>query len=223
MKQVHAFLRRRRAIPVICYLVAFLVWLLLGVGAAVSDAMARASGRLEELTLHAADFALVDLTLTASDAESETLVTTTGDPQMILEDLSGYTVRTMRVWASYEGDAREMCLYYTTRPGEPYSQDNRVYPAQQDEGSYLYVLPRTQIVSLRLDPCSPDEGRTVTMHLSRIALNTDVGGYFIPSWYQIFCLILYPGLAAALLDWLRAIALLALAYKAPSGKTASAD
>ena len=189
MKQVHAFLRRRRAIPVICYLVAFLVWLLLGAGAAVSDAMARASGRLEELTLHA--------------AESETLVTTTGDPQMILEDLSGYTVRTMRVWASYEGDAREMCLYFTTQPGEPYSQDNRVYPAQQDDGSYLYVLPRTQIVSLRLDPCSPDEGRTVTMHLSRIALNTDVGGYFIPSWYQIFCLILYPGLAAALLDWLR--------------------
>ena len=223
MKQVHAFLRRRRAIPVICYLVAFLVWLLLGAGAAVSDAMARASGRLEELTLHAADFALVDLTLTASDAESETLVTTTGDPQMILEDLSGYTVRTMRVWAGYEGDAREMCLYYTTRPGEPYSQDNRVYPAQQDDGSYLYVLPRTQIVSLRLDPCSPDEGRTVTMHLSRIALNTDVGGYFIPSWYQIFCLILYPGLGAALLDWLRAIALLALAHKAPSGKTASAD
>ena len=30
MKQVHAFLRHRRAIPVICYLVAFLVWLLLG-------------------------------------------------------------------------------------------------------------------------------------------------------------------------------------------------
>lgn len=204
MKRMKAFLRRRRAIPIVCYVAALLIWLLLSASAAFSDAMARVSGRLAEQTLHAADFSLVDLALTSSDDTGDTLVTTTGDPQMILEDVSDRAVRTFRVWADYEGDAREMCLYYTTAAGQPYSQDHRVYPAQQADGSYLYTLPRCAIVSLRLDPCSPDEGHTVTIHLSKIALNTDVGGYFIPSWYQVFCLVLYPGLAAAALDWLRA-------------------
>ena len=134
------------------------------------------------------------------------LVTTTGDPQMLLADLGGRTVRTLQVFSRYEGDAREMCLYYTTAAGQPYSPDRRVYPAQQADGSYLYTLPRTRIVSLRLDPCSPDEGKQVIIALDKIVLNAQVGGYFLPSWHQAFCLVLYPALAAALLDWLQAVA-----------------
>lgn len=205
-------LRRRLAIPVLCYLVAMLVWIVLGASALVADLWAHHSGRLREQTLHAQDFALVDLELQSESPD--VLVTQTGDPQMILEDVSDRAVRTMQVYADYEGDAREMCLYYTTAVGQPYSQDRRVYPARQSDGSYLYTLPRTRIVALRLDPCSPDVDKQVTITLDKITLNTQVGGYFLPSWYQIFCLVLYPGLAAAALDWLRAVILVRTSPKA---------
>ena len=201
-------LRRRWALPALCYLVALAVWIVLGAAALAGDIWARSRGSLSEQTLHAADFTLDGLEPLEgrADGEAEMLVTTTGAPQMLLADLGGRTVRTLQVFARYEGDAREMCLYYTTAAGQPYSPDRRVYPAQQADGSYLYTLPRTRIVSLRLDPCSPDEGKQVIIALDKIVLNAQVGGYFLPSWYQAFCLVLYPALAAALLDWLQAVA-----------------
>lgn len=201
-------LRRRWALPALCYLVALAVWIVLGAAALAGDIWARSRGSLSEQTLHAADFTLDGLEPLEgrADGEAEMLVTTTGDPQMLLADLGGRTVRTLQVFARYEGDAREMCLYYTTAADQPYSPDRRVYPAQQADGSYLYTLPRTRIVSLRLDPCSPDEGKQVIIALDKIVLNAQVGGYFLPSWYQAFCLVLYPALAAALLDWLQAVA-----------------
>src|SRR5699024_3973443 len=136
--KLRPLLRRRLAIPVRCYLVALGACTLRGAAARGADLLARNSGRLAEQTLHAGDFALVDLELQAG--EPETLLTLTGDPQMILEDVSDRTVRTLQVFAEYEGDAREMCLYYTTEAGQPYSQDRRVYPALQADGSYLYTL-----------------------------------------------------------------------------------
>ena len=112
----------------------------------------------------------------------------------------------------FDGDSREMCLYYTTKTGEPYSQDRRVFPKVLADGTYVYTLPRTQIVALRLDPCSPDENKTVglTFTPQSITLNaasTLPGGadYFIPTWHQLFGLIVYPALAAAALDWLWAV------------------
>ena len=67
-------------------------------------------------------------------------------------------------------------------------------------------------MALRLDPCSPDENKTVglTFAPGTISLNAPetlpaVWQYFVPSWYQAFCLVLYPALAAAALSWLRAV------------------
>ena len=132
--------------------------------------------------------------------------------KMILEDVSGRVVRTVSYNVEFDGDSREMCLYYTTKTGEPYSQDRRVFPKVLADGTYVYTLPRTQIVALRLDPCSPDENKTVglTFTPQSITLNaasTLPGGadYFIPTWYQLFGLIVYPALAAAALDWLWAV------------------
>ena len=56
--------------------------------------------------------------------------------------------------------------------------------------------------ALRLDPCSPEENKTVTLTMSDITLNAAdtlpaVWQYFVPTWYQAFCLVLYPALAAA--------------------------
>ena len=106
-------LRRRWALPALCYLVALAVWIVLGAAALAGERGARSRGSLSEQTLHAADFTLDGLEPLEgrADGEAEMLVTTTGDPQMLLADLGGRTVRTLQVFARYEGDAREMCLY----------------------------------------------------------------------------------------------------------------
>ena len=208
MKALKNWFSRRGALPLTAYLLALAVWLVLGAVHFGSDAAARAQGRLAEETMAVTDWQLVGLV----QGTDGTLTTQDGDPQMILEDVSGRVVRTVSYNVEFDGDSREMCLYYTTKTGEPYSQDRRVFPKVLADGTYVYTLPRTQIVALRLDPCSPDENKTVglTFTPQSITLNaasTLPGGadYFIPTWYQLFGLIVYPALAAAALDWLWAV------------------
>ena len=208
MKALQKWFGRRGALPLTAYLAALAVWVVLGAFHLGSDSLARAQGRLTEETMAATDWQLVGLT----PNDDGTLTTVDGDPQMILEDVSGRVVRTVSYNVEFDGDSREMCLYYTTKTGEPYSQDRRVFPKVLADGTYVYTLPRTQIVALRLDPCSPDENKTVglTFTPQSITLNaasTLPGGadYFIPTWYQLFGLIVYPALAAAALDWLWAV------------------
>lgn len=212
MKTLQRWVSRRGALPLTCYLVAAALWLVLGAVHWGSDALARSAGTLYEADIPVADWKLAGLQDNGSTADTALLTTTDGDPQMILEDVSDMVVRTLSYTVAFEGDAREMCLYYTTKIGEDYSQDRRVFPQALGEGHYLYTLPRTSIVALRLDPCSPDENKTVglTFAPGTISLNAPetlpaVWQYFVPSWYQAFCLVLYPALAAAALSWLRAV------------------
>lgn len=212
MKTLQRWFSRRGALPLTCYLVAVALWLVLGAVHWGSDALARSAGTMYEADIPVTEWQLAGLTDAGSTAESAVLTTTDGDPQLILEDVSGMVVRTLNYTVTFEGDAREMCLYYTTKVGEDYSQDRRVFPQALGDGRYLYTLPRTTIVALRLDPCSPDENKTVQMTFApgTITLNAAdslpaAWQYFVPSWYQAFCLVLYPALAAAALSWLRAV------------------
>ena len=144
-------------------------------------------------------------------SEDGTLTTQDGDPQMILEDVGSRVVRTISYTAEFDGEAREMCLYYTTKVGEDYSADRRVFPQSLGSGQYVYTLPRTSLAALRLDPCSPEENKAVTLTMSDITLNAAdtlpaVWQYFVPTWYQAFCLVLYPALAAAAVSMVGAVA-----------------
>ena len=76
-----------------------------------------------------------------------------------------------------------MCLYYTTKVGEDYSADRRVFPQSLGSGQYVYTLPRTSLAALRLDPCSPEENKTVTLTMSDITLNA---ADTLPAVWQYF-------------------------------------
>ena len=206
MKALKNWFSRRGALPLTAYLLALAVWLVLGAVHFGSDAAARAQGRLTEETMAVTDWQLVGLT----QNEDGTLTTVDGDPQMILENVDGRVVRTISYTAQFDGEAREMCLYYTTKVGEDYSADRRVFPQSVGEGRYIYTLPRTSLAALRLDPCSPEENKTVTLAVRDITLNAAdtlpaVWQYFVPTWYQAFCLVLYPALAAAAVSMIFAV------------------
>lgn len=201
------FFARRGALPAACYLLTLAGWLVLGAWNFGSDAVSRAQGTLTEQQISLEEFQLVDL-----DAQEGGYTSTSSDPQIILEDVSDRVVRTLSYQAEFDSEPREMCLYYTTAVGEPYSQDKRVFPTIGEDGSYIYTLPRTTIVSLRLDPCSPDATDPVTVQFAGDAITLNDAdalpsglAYWLPSWYQLFCFLLYPALAAAILSWLRAV------------------
>ncbi len=212
MKKLKTFFAKRGAVPAVCYILALAVWLVLGLAHAGSDALAKAQGRMTEQAIPVQDWQLVGLETTGTEVDTITLTTTNGDPQMILEDVSGQVVRTLSYTVTFDGDAREMCLYYTTKVGEDYSQDRRVFPQNLGNGQYLYTLPRTSIAALRLDPCSPDENKTVDLTFAPATLTLNAAStlpawwqYLVPTWYQAFCLILYPALCAAAVSWLRSL------------------
>lgn len=201
------FFARRGALPAACYLLTLAGWLALGAWNFGSDALSRAQGTLTEQQISLEEFQLVDL-----DAQEGEYTSTSSDPQIILEDVSDRVVRTLSYQAEFDSEPREMCLYYTTAVGDPYSQDKRVFPTIGEDGSYIYTLPRTTIVSLRLDPCSPDATDPVTVQFAGDAITLNDAdalpsglAYWLPSWYQLFCFLLYPALAAAILSWLRAV------------------
>lgn len=189
----------RHPIPVLCYgltLTGWLVWSLFCLG---SDLV----GGVAPIPLKAEDFSLINLEKVGENV----YFTTNGDPQMILENTAGLPVRNLAINASYTKDAREMCLYYTTRPGEDFSQDKRVFAVQDDTGTCTYTLPRKKISALRLDPCSPAENELLNMTVESITLNVSQpwGSYFALGWSGMFRLVLWPGMAAALLSILQGL------------------
>ena len=136
MKAVKNWFARRGALPLTAYLLALAVWVVLGAAHCGSDALAKAQGRLTETTLGVNDWQLVGLA-----QDGGTLATLDGDPQMILEDVGSRVVRTISYTAEFDGEAREMCLYYTTKVGEDYSADRRVFP-QSDRAADVLAACR---------------------------------------------------------------------------------
>lgn len=202
MKRLKLLVKKLRApLPTLCYGACLALWLLgslLGFG---SDFVQKAAGSLYQFQLAYEDFEPVNL----HRQENGVLLTENDDPQMIWQNDQGLTVRTLRMEASFSRSPREMCLYYTTKPGEPFSVNKRVFAAQNNDGSYVYTLPQGRIAALRLDPCSPLENKPVEIELSGIYLNEAAAwwSYFSPGWAGAFRMALYPGLAAAALSLAR--------------------
>lgn len=197
-KKWAALLQKPWGLAALCYALTLAGWILYSAFCLGSDSLAALTGSLQRQELTVQDFALVNLEETGEN----TLYTLNGDPQMILEDVSGQKVRNLTIQAQYSKDAREMCLYYTTAPGQDFSQEKRVFAVQADDGTCTYTLPRTRICTLRLDPCSPAENELLTMTVESITLNAPRSAlaYFAPGWAGAFNLILWPGMAAALLN-----------------------
>lgn len=188
--------QKRGFFPAACYAVCLAGWLLLGLAGLCRDAALKAGGSLAPFRLLPAGLEPVN----AEWRQGDVLYTLTDDPQLIWRNPDGRAVRTLRFAARYADSPREMCLYYTTAPDEPFSQDKRVFAAQSSDGaSYLYTLPQVSIAALRLDPCSSKQNEVT---VQSIQCNEPVSAlsYFLPGWYGAFQMAVWPGLLAALLD-----------------------
>lgn len=182
----------------LCYAVCLLVWLVGGLWSLGRDLAVKAVGSLYQFELQAKDFELVNL----HPQPDGSYLSENDDPQMHWKNTDGIAVRTLRMQAQFSRAPREMCLYYTNDPKEPFGVNKRVFAQQKNDGSYQYTLPAGRIAALRLDPCSPDENKPVEMVFGSFQVNEPMPfwKYFAPGWAGLFQMILYPGLAAAALS-----------------------
>lgn len=184
----------------LCYGAAALVWLVSSLWVLGADALASVGGRLYQYSLEPHQFECTDLELQPDGSYQ----TTSEDPQMLWQNTGDITVLTLRMDASFDRDPREMCLYYTTKPGEDFGVNKRVFASLQDDGSYLFRLPHGHIEALRLDPCSPLSGQPVNIRFLALEFNQPQPWwqYFVPGWYGLFGFLVYPALAASALSLL---------------------
>lgn len=174
-------------IPLLCYGLALVLWLALCTLTLVQD---KAAG-IEPRTLSPAEIAIASL----EQLPDGSLQATDTDPQLHWANTQGLRVRTLTMHAAFNKPPQVMSLYYLPAGAAAFSPDLQVYPTDNGDGSYTFVLPEAQVLALRLDPCSD------ACHITglRITLNTAYPAwrYYLPGWSQAFWLLLWPGMAAS--------------------------
>lgn len=166
---------------ILCFYIGGLVLALLwALGLLVYDALTMPTPK----QLTAADFEWYSL----AEGENGSLVSTDGDPQMILR---AGDIRTLS-YTLIEGGSGSVCAYYNTQQGQDFSNRRRLWPKYGVTDRAFYVLPRTGAAELRLDITSkPGE----TLRFESITLNARPAwqSYFIPSTVGVFAFLTLPG------------------------------
>ena len=179
----------------LCYGAVLAGWLLWNVFCFASDSLARANGRLQTEQY---DFTTLKTEgITVTDAHSA--VTVNEDPQLILDSLDT-RVTEVRFTIRFSKDPGEVTLFYA-KAAQEFSKDNKVWGKARSDGSYVFVLPRTHIGRLRVDPTNQNN---ISMQLESFVLNAPrtAASYFRATYEDVFHFLVYPGLAAALLGCL---------------------
>lgn len=189
--------KRRRAwmLLLFFYLIALLAWLAAGAVSLAIEGMRTTSGALPQRQLAFEDFTLVGL---ATVAEHDNwLVSTDTDPQLVYTPAAPVRVSRLEFSARPLNKAPgEMTLYYTTRPGEGFSDAKKLWAQRLPDGSWYFDLGGRQVTALRLDP---DTAGGVIWQVEGIVLNAPRPwlAHFLPGAGVLFLLVALPPLAWA--------------------------
>lgn len=142
--------KRRKANKfVVAYLLCVIIAISQYLATYISVFFDKQLGGLNAELLSIEEFQLKDLEI----VDLTTLRSLSDDPWMILpvEDLDIYT---LEVTCTYSKSPYEICMYYSTSENQSFSADYRVWPVEIYTNTYLFILPRKHLHSLRLDICS---------------------------------------------------------------------
>ena len=195
-------------IPILIYLLTLVGWLLFSTALFSSDQKARYAGQMPTEAITQNDLSLLNV-LKANDK----LVCITTDPQLWWYNYEDVRVRTLTMTASYSKNPLEICLFYLKDGQKDFSLDQRVYPVQNEDGTYTFTLPTTNIARLRLDICSDTcviRDFTLTLNAPRAAWR-----YYVPSNWYLFLMLILPGLAASAISLLHNNIVLYLRHGGP--------
>lgn len=183
-----------RRLVIACYGLVLIVWMLCNVFCFVQDTLRRANG-----TLQTQEMTFESVRCTDMEVQNARVAITTGvDPQIILKPLAG-TVTEVRLHFTYSRYPGEVNLYYAKNDA-PFDNRYKIWGKAQNDGSYLFTLPRTQIDAIRIDPSNL---AGITMQLESFTLNAPRSffAYFKITYEQLFAFLVLPGFAAAFLGY----------------------
>lgn len=178
----------------VCYGAVLAAWLLFSIFSFGQDAVRRATGLLHTSEHDFANVECVNLT-----PQSATVaVSDNNDPQLIVKDIGEITeVRLAFTASEYQG---EVNLYYS-KNGDPFDSRYKIWGKAQNDGSYIFTLPRTKVDAVRIDPSNVSN---ITLTLKSLVVNAPRSffSYFGVTYEMLFNFLIYPGLAAACIAWI---------------------
>lgn len=179
---------------VFCAAVLCVLWFGKNAIAFGAETAARASGKMQTVTLSADDFDLIGIVKT----ENGSYVTTDSDPQLVLNgdmEISRITLN-----CTFTVSPGEMVVYYSQKDGQGYSATKRYwfYPDSTSLSSYTAQMQLDNYKSIRIDPTTVAGN---TMEIESIVINghKSLGEYFAVSFKNIFNLLVYSCLMATVI------------------------
>ena len=181
----------------LCAVLLCVLWLGKNLFAFGAETAARASGKMQTVTLSAEDFFLSGIAKTDSG-----YITTDGDPQLILE--GDMKISRITLNCTFSVTPGEMVVYYSEKDGQGYSSAKRYwfYADSENLDSYTASIPMKNLKSIRIDPTTV-AGNTMT--IDSIVLNSPkaIGEYFAISFKTVFNLLVYSCLLATVITLVR--------------------
>lgn len=185
----------------LCYAGFLLASLLLAVVQLGMDAFWRSTGKMETLTLTADAFE----TLNLEQQPDGSLVTTTDDPRMMLQNCPERVSRVEAQVKFINLDPGEFTLFYKPKPNmDDFDANYRLWAKEEENGVYSFRLPQDKIYGLRLDPgIYPG----IQMELTSVTLNPAVSAlsWFAPTSAWLVAFAVFPALIASAIAYLRAV------------------
>lgn len=188
---------RRWLLVPLCYLLAVLVYFGICAVSYFSASSRIKGGSMPSRTLHLEDFILESVIQLEDENGRQRFVSTDGDPKLVYSPAQPFYAGRFIFDAASNRPGGEIVLYYITQPGQPFSENNKLWAQQADDGSWYFDLGGREVAALRLD--SDTEGGVVWT-VNRLALEAEkpLSAYFAPSAQQVMLLLILPGFAAAL-------------------------
>ncbi|MGD9559006.1 MAG: hypothetical protein AB7V55_00175 [Oscillospiraceae bacterium] len=174
---------------VFCYAAALLLLFGVHLGGFVANRLAYRSGALApgQLALH--DFTWQDM-----EEKDGRLVTTGGDPQLLLKD-AGRRVENLVLELEFALPTKGITVFWA-KPGMAHSLWAVAYP---DENTGRVWLPAGGGQSLRIDPDSRP-GNVVTVRQITVNQQRPFYAFFVPTAAEVAAVVVLPALAACLLQ-----------------------
>lgn len=184
-------------VPVLCYAGAAVLYLAL----ALAGFLLAQAENLPPRSLEFENLYPEGMLLRENEYGGSDLIAADSDPRLIYSPGEPFAAgRVVFTAETVNRPGGEMALYYTTAPGEDFSEQKRISARQGEGGSWVFDLGGRELHALRLDP-----GTTAGVLWRNWALwlnaEKPVAEYFLPSLRTCFLLLFLPAfLAAALLE-----------------------
>ena len=191
MKKI--FKKTKAPIPVFCYLLALIMYIIWGLLGFSYSTVLRSTGSITTHNLTPTEVQLVDIIILPDG----TLQSTSVDPQILFpKDLGVIESLTMQI--DFSGIEGEHTLYHEKNIENPFGMYNRVWPTENQDNVFVYTPP-IGTKTIRLDPTDVNG---MIMEVGEITVNEQKSffDFFKMDGGDVFYMVVIPALVASFIS-----------------------